>query len=307
MSGAQPDILAADWPGDWPVHRLSLLLSRLEASLSSSSPSPESLSILSEARRLTDGWDEYLTSRSTRVPDLVEKMVEATENEDWKGLFAKGKTQFQLGANMCAGTYEASIIRVFAGLVRAEYVLEVGMFTGTSTLAVALMPQVKKVVALEVEPFLDGWSRTWFEEAGVGHKVQVEVGDARQSLDELKGQTFDLVRFLTPSSHFPQRLTHPFPPAQIFIDADKASYPHYFSLILQHRLLSPTGVLLLDNTLYKGAPWAPHRLLADATEAIEEVNKMVVEEGDVEAVLLPVRDGVTVVRWKNGGETVNGH
>lgn len=189
---SRPDITDNDWPGDWPVHRLSLLLAKLEKVLPAGSQ--EAHSLLSEAQKVTAGLDDYLTLRSTPVPSIVEDMVKATEEEDWERVHREGKTKYRLGANMCAGSYEASVLRAFAGMSRAGSVLEVGMFTGTSTLAVALMPLVKRVVALEVEDYLDAWSRKWFDKGGVGDKVEVRIGDARKSLDELKGQSFDLVR-----------------------------------------------------------------------------------------------------------------
>ena len=85
----------------------------------------------------------------------------------------------------------------FVFFVKAGTVLEIGMFTGTTTVSLALLPSVKKVVSLELEGYLKVNNTPYFEKAGVAHKIDVRIGDALTSLDTLikEGATFDMVRF----------------------------------------------------------------------------------------------------------------
>lgn len=93
---------------------------------------------------------------------------------------------------------------------------------------------------------------------------------------------------------------------QVFVDADKASYEAYYRRIIDDKLLSPNGALVLDNTLYKGAMWAPNPMYDDAAKDVEAANKAIYDDDRVETVVLPIRDGVTIVRWKDGSHPPSG-
>ena len=117
---------------------------------------------------------------------------------------------------------------------KARRVLEVGMFTGTSTLAKAeIIPEGGKIVCLELEGYLKEWATPFFQKAGVEDKVDVMVGPAGDSIDTLAKQQcekFDL----------------------IFIDADKTGNLGYYNKIMEYDLLSSTGFIIIDNALMKG-------------------------------------------------------
>ncbi|MCO5613706.1 hypothetical protein L7F22_067984 [Adiantum nelumboides] len=107
------------------------------------------------------------------------------------------------------------------------------MFTGTTTLCVASsLPSDGKVVCLEIDQYFEDLARPYFEKAGVSSKIDVKVGKALDFLQSYDGEPFDL----------------------IFIDADKTGYLGYFNAIFDRGLLSKSGVLLVDNVLYKGLP-----------------------------------------------------
>ena len=173
------------------------------------------------------------------------------------------------------------MLGMFAYMLKAKRVLEVGMFTGYGTLTIAeSLPEDGKIYACEIDPFLDSFARPAFDASPHGHKIEVLVGDA---LANIKGwpadEKFDMV----------------------FIDADKGSYAAYYETILSRSLLAPGGVIVVDNTLFKGTPYIgeaiydPHGWNAGGV-AIAAFNEMVEKDARVEQVMLPVRDGVTIVR-----------
>ncbi|EPQ56695.1 S-adenosyl-L-methionine-dependent methyltransferase [Gloeophyllum trabeum ATCC 11539] len=282
---------------DTPLGRLAYVINDLQANISSSdsSLSPAARSLIDEATRIVNGLDPYLTCMTSPHPPILDKMIKAGNETDWKQLHKQGKTIYELIPEMTAGSYEAVVLQQLAKtakasavvsqrcythtdlLRKAKNILEIGMFTGTTTVALALLPSVTKVVTLELEGFLADFSIPYFAEAGVAEKIEVKIGDARESLDKLaaEGVSFDMV----------------------FIDADKAGYSTYLRKVLDHNLLAAEGVIVVDNTAYKGTPWAPdpsYHLGA----AIHAFNQDVRNDPTVEVVMLPIRDGISLIRRK---------
>merc|ERR1719359_553466 len=136
-----------------------------------------------------------------------------------------------------------------------------------------------KVVSLEIDPYLKGWLASCLERfPTVAARHEVVVGPALDSLQKLKGE-FDMV----------------------FVDANKAEYRRYVELILEHKLLSAQGVIICDNVLYNGYPYAHQHFDAQPArrnfgDAIKEFNQWVADHPSLEQVVLPVRDGVSVIR-----------
>lgn len=126
-------------------------------------------------------------------------MLDANYTTDWAGLLASGQTKFILLPEMTSNLYEAGVFSFFCSLLRPRRVLEVGMFTGTSTVAFAAAKSVENVVALEIEPYLEAWCRPFWKKAGQGlnEKIDVRIGPAKDSLEKIirDGEApFDLVR-----------------------------------------------------------------------------------------------------------------
>ncbi|GAA6052197.1 hypothetical protein JCM3770_000791 [Rhodotorula araucariae] len=302
-----PSIVAKN-TGGTPVTRASALLA---TALEALSPADTAYAPLSEAYALVAGEEAYVERHTSQllvppghsVPerevrqawdDLLKKTVET----DWHAIKLRGETQFELGAGMCSGAYEAVVLQNFALLSDASTVLEIGTFTGTATLAFALLPSVKQVVALDIEPFLQDFVAPYWARAGVDSKIAFEIGPALDSLAKLREQGhegFDVV----------------------FIDADKPSYGDYVRAVVDGGLLKPDGVILADNTLYKGYPWAPpgpaslssptnhkyqqangtnNKSDSAATKGIDDFNAFVRAHPDLETCVLPVRDGITIIR-----------
>ncbi|TFK51960.1 S-adenosyl-L-methionine-dependent methyltransferase [Heliocybe sulcata] len=264
---------------DTPLGRLAYVINdlRTNITLADSPLSPEARQLLEDATRLVNGLDPYMSLMTSPHPPILDKMIKAGDEMDWKQLHEQGKTKFELIPEMTSGSYEAVVLQQLAKTAKAKTILEIGMFTGTSTVSFALLPAVDRVVTLELEDFLADFSRPYFEEAGVSQKINVKVGDARESLDQLatEGMTFDM----------------------IFIDADKAGYSAYYHKILDNELLALGGTIVVDNTAYKGTPWAPDPSY-HLGSAIHAFNEDVRNDPRVEVVMLPVRDGISLIRRK---------
>jgi caffeoyl-CoA O-methyltransferase len=153
----------------------------------------------------------------------------------------------------------------------ARQILEIGTFTGYSALSMAeALPDDGRITTLEVDQSHADLSRRHFAASPHGRKIEVIVGPAIKTLETLEGP-FDMV----------------------FIDADKPSYPAYYEAVLP--LLSERGFICVDNVLWSG------QVLEDGdndewTVALRQFNAMVANDPRVECVVVPIRDGVTLIR-----------
>lgn len=234
-------------PAETPLLTASSLLSSSLKALesnhtSNSAPSKETLHQLRLSLDILTKLDPYLDANSTPPPASLAPLIEATVKEDWDAVYKAGKTSFPLGAQFSAGAYEGVLVAQIARALKAKRVLEVGMFTGTTTLCIAenIKEWKGKVVALEIDEYLKQFVTPHFERAGLKENVDVVTGPASQSIEKIvedvksgKEQPFDLV----------------------FIDADKGGYKGYFDQILNGGVLAKGGVMLVDNTLYSELCW----------------------------------------------------
>ncbi len=176
-------------------------------------------------------------------------------------------------AQMLVGPLEGAFLKMVAQLVGAKRVLEVGTFTGYSALCFAeAIPEDGAVITCEVDVESAAVARRYIAQAPVGWKIEIRMGPALDTMRELTGP-FDL----------------------IFIDADKINYLNYHRRALD--LLSPRGVILIDNVLWEGDV-LKQPPPDEKTAAIQELNRMVSADPLVTAVLVTIRDGVLVVRKK---------
>jgi caffeoyl-CoA O-methyltransferase len=170
---------------------------------------------------------------------------------------------------MQVGKLEGSFLRMLVKLVGARRVLELGMFTGYSALAMAEgLPEGGELVTCDINPRAEQVARSYFDRSPHGKKIQIRMGPALQTLQALQ-PPFDLA----------------------FVDADKENYPRYYEAVLA--LLRPGGLLVADNTLWSGRVLEPQD---EEDRAIVEFNQKAASDPRVEAVLLTVRDGMMLVR-----------
>ncbi len=174
--------------------------------------------------------------------------------------------------SMLSGPLVAGMLRLLAQISGARRVLEVGTFTGYGTLHLAAgLPPDGEVISLEANLELASAARARFGLFDHGHKIEVVVGPALETMPRLVGP-FDL----------------------IFVDADKANYPAYLELSLG--LLRPGGLLVFDNTFWYGRVLDPDANDAD-TLGIRELNRRICADPCLENLFLPIRDGLQVARF----------
>lgn len=174
---------------------------------------------------------------------------------------------------MVVGPLEGAFLKMMTQIVGAKRVLEVGMFTGYSALCFAeALPADGTILTCEIDDESAALAGTYFARSPHGRKIEIRMGPALDTMRALTGP-FDLV----------------------FIDADKTNYVNYYRRALE--LISPSGVILIDNVLWDGEvllqPPPDER-----TAAIQELNRVVAADSRVTAVLLTIRDGVLIVRPK---------
>lgn len=228
---------------------------------------------LRAACTLAAGLDPYLERCTTPESPALVRLAERTQAHDWSGRGA-------LEQEMLSGHVEGQALKFLVHATRARRVLEIGMFTGYSALAMAeALPADGQLVACEVDVDVAAFAQASFDASPDGHKITIRVAPASATLHDLAaaGEAFDLV----------------------FLDADKAGYGDYLTTLLDTGLLAPRGVMAVDNTLMQGQPWGAAEPTANG-HAIARFNEAVVHEPRVEQVLVPLRDGLTLIRWAGG-------
>ncbi len=180
-----------------------------------------------------------------------------------------------LQPRMLSGHLQGRILALLSQLVRPKRVLEIGTYTGYSALCLAEgLAEGGKVITLDVNEELESMVRQYVEKAGLVGKIDFRLGNAAELIPTMD-ETFDLV----------------------FIDADKKSYPLYYDLVFDK--VRPGGLIIADNVLWSGKVVQPEETKKDRElRIILEFNAKVQQDNRVENVLLPVRDGLMIVRKK---------
>lgn len=202
--------------------------------------------------------------------DKYSKDHTTPESEDIQNLISSSDQELQY-IDMLSGRVVGQLLKMIVKISGAKRVLEIGTFTGYSAVMMAeALPDDGEVVTLEMNLKYQKIAQNHFDNSDAGHKVKMIKGNAQSILKELT-ETFDLV----------------------YLDGDKLRYSYYFEQVMP--MLNSGGLIIADNVLWDGTVLEPKDKKA---KAIAEFNKMVVADDRVEQVLLPVRDGVNVIRKK---------
>lgn len=171
---------------------------------------------------------------------------------------------------MLSGHLQGRLLAMISQMVKPRYILEIGTYTGYSAICLAegLQPG-GKLITIDINEELEAQVRKYFSDAGVENKIDLVIGDAATVIPALDLK-FDLV----------------------FIDADKENYSRYFDLVIDK--VNMNGIIMADNVLWSGKVIQPDP--DKDTRAIMEFNRKVQEDPRVENVLLPVRDGIMMIR-----------
>jgi caffeoyl-CoA O-methyltransferase len=212
--------------------------------------------------QITDEIHRYLLAHSVREPEVLARLRAATASLP--------QAQMQIGPE------QGQLMGLLARLIGAKRCIEIGVFTGYSSLAVALaLPEDGRILACDVSEDWTAIARRFWREAGVEHKIELKLQPATRTLEQLlaAGETgrYDFA----------------------FIDADKPSYDTYYELLL--KLLRPGGLIALDNTLWSGHVADPNNRDPN-TVALRALNDKLHRDERVDLSLLPIGDGLTLAR-----------
>ncbi|MBA2568364.1 MAG: class I SAM-dependent methyltransferase [Actinobacteria bacterium] len=201
--------------------------------------------------------EEYAEEHTTPDGELFERLAEETRTR-------------MSAPQMMVGRIEGRFLAELVRLSGARRILEIGTFTGYSSISMAsALPPEGRIITCDVDSEATEIARRYMDESGHGEKIEIRLGPALETLETLEG-FFDLV----------------------FIDADKPNYTRYYEAALP--LLADDGLLIADNVLWSGSVIEEGG--DESTRAIKEFNEHVRADGRTVAVMLTVRDGMTLVR-----------
>lgn len=217
--------------------------------------------------QLDDRTYDYLIAHSLREAPVLLKL--------------RAETASHPKVNMQIAPEQGQFMQMLVRLTGARRAIEVGVFTGYSSLAVMLaMPKDGRLLALDVSPVYTSVARRHWQEAGVADRIELVIAPAKDTLDARlaagEAGQYDFA----------------------FIDADKTGYLDYYERLM--KLLRPGGLIVVDNTLWHGAVADPSDREAD-TVALREFNDALHRDERVDVALLPVGDGLTLARIRERG------
>ena len=205
--------------------------------------------------------DNYVVAHSEEEPELLKRLTRETYQKILQPI-------------MLSGAYQGRVLSMISKLINPKSILELGTFTGYSTLCLAEGLQSDgQLHTIDINEELVDFQRRYFNRSAFGHQIIQHTGNALDILPQLH-QNFDLV----------------------FIDADKPNYSNYFNLIIDK--LNKGGVILSDNVLWHGKVVQPLDEKDKSTKAVLDYNTLLKNDERIETVLLPIRDGLTISRKK---------
>jgi caffeoyl-CoA O-methyltransferase len=211
---------------------------------------------------LDEDLHAYMVAHGTPPDDLITELIEETERT------LGGASGMQIAPE------QAAFFTLLAKLLNVRDAVEVGTFTGLSSLALARgMPPGSSLICFDISEEYTSIARRYWERAGVDDRIELRIGPARQRLTELPTQPYlDWA----------------------FIDADKDNYATYWEELVPR--MRPGGLLVVDNVLWSGRVLNPPPERDADTAAIVAFNEMVAADKRVEPVMLPISDGLTLAR-----------
>ena len=206
----------------------------------------------------TEKIDEYILGHIDKESDYMHRLWRATQLHLLYGRMASGHLQGRL-------------LKMLVGMVQPKLVLEIGTYSGYSGLCIAEgLPEGGHLHTVEINDEQEDFTLPWFENSPYKDKITMHIGDALEVVPQL-GLMFDMA----------------------FIDGDKRKYVEYYEMVMEH--LNEGGYILADNTLWDGH--VVEEQTHDAqTEGIRRFNDHVAKDDRVEKVILPLRDGLSIIR-----------
>ena len=205
--------------------------------------------------------EQYILNHIDPEPDYLYRLYRATNI-------------YLLHGRMASGHLQGRLLKMLVQMIRPQNILEVGTFSGYSAICMAEgLDESGRVYTFEVNDEQEDFTRPWIEQSPVADRIEFIIGDAITEAPRL-GVTFDMV----------------------FIDGDKRTYVETYEMALT--VLRPGGFIIADNTLWDGHVVDPAYDHDQQTQGIRRFNDHVAADGRVEKVILPLRDGLTLIRKK---------
>ena len=202
---------------------------------------------------------EYSESHTTEETDLLRKLYRETNLK-------------VIMPRMLSGHSQGVLLKMLSCMIKPKYILEIGTYTGYSAICLAEgLAEGGKLITIEKNPEVENIAKRYFSESGHSEKIDFRIGNAMEIIPNLK-PTFDL----------------------IFLDADKENYLNYYNLTFDK--LRKGGIIIADNALWEAKVLQTPKLNDKETIGIQTFNNFVQTDKRVENILLPIRDGVMIVR-----------
>lgn len=202
---------------------------------------------------------EYVEEHTTAEPEILQRLSRETH-------------QKIRHPHMLSGAYQGRLLSLISKITKPKSILEIGTFTGYSAICLAegLLPD-GKLITIDHNDELRWMAEKYFEEAGLSGQIQLINGEAASVLDSLD-EKFDLV----------------------FLDADKANYILYYEKVVKK--MNSGGVILADNVLWYGKVLEETTDHDEDTRILKEFNMLLTRDPRVEVIMLPIRDGISLIR-----------
>ena len=204
--------------------------------------------------------DEYILSHIDAEPELLKRMTREANVK-------------LLRPRMISGNIQGRLLKMLAAIIKPKHILEIGTYTGYSALCLAEgAPDSAKIVTIEIDDEMESFITKYLHESEFGHKIELKIGDALNLMNDYADNYFDL----------------------IFIDGNKRDYLSYYKIAIEK--LKKGGVMLSDNTLWNGKIVDEKFLNDEQTKGVMQFNKHIKNDKRIEKVILPIRDGLTIIR-----------
>lgn len=209
----------------------------------------------------TEELEKYILQHSEPEPEYLYRLWRSTNVHLLRGRMASGHLQGRL-------------LKMLVQMIKPKNILEVGTFSGYSALCMAEgLEEGGKVWTYEINDEMEDFTRPWLENSAVCDRIEFIIGNAITEAPKL-GILFDMA----------------------FIDGDKRTYMETYEMVL--KILRPGGFILADNTLWDGHVLEMPKTADRQTQGIESFNDFLMKDQRVEQVILPLRDGLTLIRKK---------
>ncbi|ODM99380.1 Caffeoyl-CoA O-methyltransferase [Orchesella cincta] len=221
--------------------------------------------LISKCCDIANGQMKYVDECGFPETELQATIAKDTESDE----------QTSYGLDMLSGATEGNFLKITAEMLQARNILEIGMYTGYGAVSMAESAFCEQLVTLDMNPYYETFLKSRLAGTNLENKIRIMMGPAIDSLVQLKeeGKKFDFV----------------------FIDADKQGYLNYYKYIMDNNLLGANGAIACDNALW----YAKTYNQSDTNgKVLHEFIEFVKKDERVYQILLPIRDGILLIKRK---------